>query len=258
MKAMPNLTETSLETLRRLGGRGLHVEAAARHRRVHDVRPVHQRVPGARHRQAARPARDRAEDRRGDGGQRRRTATSARRSATTSEITISAQLAVRADHRRGDLGVHQLQGVRRDLPGQHRDPRQDPRHAPLPVADGEQLPGRARQRVPGDGEPGQPVGHEPGRARRLGQGPRDVAVVDPGEPLDHRVPLLGRLRRLVRRQEQEGHAGDGQAAAPGRHRRGRSSDRARCAPATRPAAAATSTCSRCWRCRTSRCSTAWA
>ena len=64
--------------------------------------------------------------------------------------------------------MHELQGVRRDLPGQHRDPRQDPRHAPLPVADGEQLPGRARQRLSVDGEPGQPVGHEPGRAGRLG------------------------------------------------------------------------------------------
>ena len=59
------------------------------------------------------------------------------------------QQRVRADHRRGDLGVHELQGVRRDLPGQHRDPRQDPRHAPLPVADGERLPGRAGQRLPG-------------------------------------------------------------------------------------------------------------
>ena len=72
------------------------------------------------------------------------------------------QQRVRADHRRGDLGLHELQGVRRDLPGQHRDPRQDPRHAALPVADGVELPGRARQRLPGDGEPGQPVGHEPG------------------------------------------------------------------------------------------------
>ena len=48
--------------VRRLGRRGLHVEAAARHGRVHDVRPLHERVPGARHRQAARPARDRAQD----------------------------------------------------------------------------------------------------------------------------------------------------------------------------------------------------
>ena len=41
--------------VRRIRRRGLHVEAAARHRRLHDVRPLHERVPGARHRQAARP-----------------------------------------------------------------------------------------------------------------------------------------------------------------------------------------------------------
>jgi ferredoxin len=52
------------------------------------------------------------------------------------EITV-CQLAVRAHHSRGGLVVHLLQGVRRDLPGEHRDPRQDPRHAPLPDADGE-------------------------------------------------------------------------------------------------------------------------
>ena len=69
---------------------------------------------------------------------------------------------VRADHPGGDLGVHELQGVRRDLPGQHRDPRQDPRHAALPVADGVELPERAGQRVPRDGEPDEPLGHEPG------------------------------------------------------------------------------------------------
>ena len=54
------------------------------------------------------------------------------------------QLAVRAHHRRRGLGLHDLQGVRRDLPGQHRDPRQDPRHAALPVAHGVELPDRAR------------------------------------------------------------------------------------------------------------------
>ena len=56
--------------VRRVGGRGLHVEAAPRHRRLHDVRPVHRGVPGPRNRQAARPARDRAQDGRGDGGHR--------------------------------------------------------------------------------------------------------------------------------------------------------------------------------------------
>jgi hypothetical protein len=56
--------------LRRLHRRGLHLEAAARHRRLHHVRPLHQRVPGPRHRQAARPPRDRAQDRRGHGRHR--------------------------------------------------------------------------------------------------------------------------------------------------------------------------------------------
>ena len=46
------------------------------------------------------------------------------------------RLRLRAHHRRGGLGLHHLQGLRRDLPGQHRDPRQDPRHAALPVAHG--------------------------------------------------------------------------------------------------------------------------
>ena len=74
------------------------------------------------------------------------------------EITIGANSRVRAHHGRRGVGVHHVQGVRRDLPGQHRDPRQDPRHAPLPVADGVQLPHRTRQRLPSHGEPGQSVG----------------------------------------------------------------------------------------------------
>ena len=41
--------------VRRVGGRGLHVEAAAGHRRLHDVRTLHERVPRPRHRQATRP-----------------------------------------------------------------------------------------------------------------------------------------------------------------------------------------------------------
>jgi hypothetical protein len=74
--------------LRRLHRRGLHLEAAARHRRLHHVRPLHQRVPGSRHRQAARPPRDRAQDRRGHGRLGHPVGV-ARRSAPTAEITIS-------------------------------------------------------------------------------------------------------------------------------------------------------------------------
>ena len=43
--------------VRRLGGRGLHVEATPRHGRLHHVRAVHERVSGPRHRQTARPGR---------------------------------------------------------------------------------------------------------------------------------------------------------------------------------------------------------
>ena len=82
MKPMPNLTETALETFGAIGRRGLHLEAAARHRRLHDVRPLHERVPGPRHRQAARPARDRAQDGRGH-GRHRPPGRVARRSAST-------------------------------------------------------------------------------------------------------------------------------------------------------------------------------
>ena len=92
---------------------------------------------------------------------------------------------VRAHLVRGDLGVHELQGVRRDLPGQHRDPRQDPRHAPLPHADGERLPDRARQHVPVDGELRQRVRPEPGRPRRLGEQLEGVDIVEAGAPFDH-------------------------------------------------------------------------
>jgi hypothetical protein len=40
------------------------------------------------------------------------------------------------------------------------------------------------------------VGHEPGRAGRLGQGLDGIEVVDGGDALRPRVPLLGRLRRV--------------------------------------------------------------
>ena len=77
-------------------------------------------------------------------------------------------LGVRADHARRGVELHHLQGLRRELPGQHRDPRQDPRHAPLPLADGVQLPHRVRQRLPGHGELRQPLGHVAVRARPTG------------------------------------------------------------------------------------------
>ncbi len=56
--------------LRRLHHRQLHLEAAPRHRRLHDVRALHLGVPCQRDGQAPRPSRDRPEDRRGHGPHR--------------------------------------------------------------------------------------------------------------------------------------------------------------------------------------------
>ena len=242
--------------LRRGEDRGLHVEAAVRHRRVHDLRPVHVGVPCARDRQAARPARDRAEGRRGHGRDRRPDGLAAGRHGSRHHDRRRQR--VRAHHLRRAVGVHELQGVRRDLPGEHRDPRQDPRHAPLPHADGERLPDRARQHVPLDGELGQRVRHEPGRARRLGGvggRRRDRRARRRVRP---RVPLLRRVRGQLRRPQQEDGTRARRSCCSAPASTSRSSDRARCATATRRDARATSTSSRCSPCRTSRRSTTWA
>ena len=53
MRPMPNLRGDGGRRLRRLDHRGLHLEAAARPRRLHDVRSLHERVPQPRDRQAA-------------------------------------------------------------------------------------------------------------------------------------------------------------------------------------------------------------
>ena len=71
-------------------------------------------------------------------------------------------------------------------------------------------------------------------------------------PLDARVPLLGRLRRLLRRQEQEGHRSPPPSCCSAPASTSRSSARPNSAPATRPVVRATSTCSRCWPAPTSR------
>ena len=197
MKPMPNLDGDRARDLRRLHHRGLHLEAAARHRRLHHVRPLHLGLPGARHRQAARPPRDRAQDRRGH-GRAPATPQVSPPIGVDAEITVTADSALRAHHPRRGLGLHHLQGLRRDLPGQHRDPRQDPRHAPLPVAHGVELPDRAGQRLPlAWRTPATRGACQPERAGRLGQearGHRDHRRRRPARP---RVPLLGRLRRVA-------------------------------------------------------------
>ena len=53
---------------------------------------------------------------------------------------------LRAGAARGGVRLHHLPGLRRDLPGQHRDPRPHPRHAPLSHADGVRVPERTGPR----------------------------------------------------------------------------------------------------------------
>ena len=68
---------------------------------------------------------------------------------------------------------------------------------------------------------GNPWGMNQAERGDWAKGLDDVADRRPGRAARGRVPLLGRLRRQLRRQEQAGHAGDGQAAAPRRHHGGR-------------------------------------
>ena len=58
-----------------------------------------------------------------------------------------------------------------------------------------------------------PWGMSQGERADWTQGVENIEIVEGGDPLKAEVPLLGRLRRLVRRQEQEGHPVDGEAHA---------------------------------------------
>ena len=86
--------------------------------------------------------------------------------------------------------------------------------APQPGARGEPLPGRADRRLHGHGALRQPVGAAGQRAARLDQGAAvHGATAAPGRGRRSRrgeragVPLLGRLRRLLRRPQQARRAG---------------------------------------------------
>ena len=85
--------------------------------------------------------------------------------------------------------------------------------------------------------------------------PFEVPVYDGRAGRGDGVPVLDRLRGGVRRQGAEDRAGDRRAAAPRRRRLRRARSRRRPAPGIPPAGRATSSCSRCSRRRTSRCST---
>ena len=104
----------------------------------------------------------------------------ARRSASRTGIVIESERVLDRVQPEEVWSCTIVQGVRRDLPGEHRDPRQDPRHAPVPGAHGIELPHGAGQGLHGHGEPGQPMGN--GSTRPSG---------DWTKKLDFDVKILG-------------------------------------------------------------------
>jgi ferredoxin len=175
-----------------------------------------------------------------------------RRCAVVGEVARRGGAQPSADGQRhpggGRVAVHDLRLVRRGLPGAHRARRHDRRDPPQRGPGGVSLPEGAGCRVPQHGERRQPVGPAQVGAPRLGQGagrvrpggrrrrrwhrpgagrldgwprrwPRPVAH----DPLDaahggsrRPHPLLGRLRRRIRRSQPQGRARHGAAPPPGR------------------------------------------
>ena len=110
MKAMPNLMETELESFGASTIEDFTWKQLLDTERVHDVRPLHERLPGHATGKPLDP-RDRPEDRRGHGGHGTPPVAADRRGARHHH---RRRLGVRAGHR-GGVGLHHVQGLRRDL-----------------------------------------------------------------------------------------------------------------------------------------------
>ena len=243
--------------VRRVDDRGLHLEAAVRHRRVHDLRTLHVGVPGARDRQAARPARDRAEGRRGD-GRDRRPRRCRRRSASTATsrspptACSSASRPRSCGRARSCKACDEICPVNIEILDKILDMR---RYLSLMESD---FPAELGNTYRSMENSANVYGMNQGERGDWAESLEGVEIVEPGGAVRPRVPLLGRLRGQLRRPQQEDEPRASRSCCSAPASTSRSSARASCAPATRPAARATSTSSRCSRCRTSRRSTAWA
>ena len=156
----------------------------------------------------------------------------------------------RRRHRRGRaLGLHHLLVLPGAVPGAERARQQGHRHAPQPGARPRRVPAGGAAGLPQRREERQPVGHRRAHARRLGQGPRRPRA---RSRRARRVPLLGRLRRRLRRPRRQGARRRSSPCSRRPRSASPSSARTRPAAATPCAASATSTSSRCWPRRTSR------
>ncbi len=151
------------------------------------------------------------------------------------------------------LGLRDLRRLRAGVPGLDRARRPHRRSAPPPGDGRVELPVRGRADAARRRARVEPVGQGAVRAGRLGRRARRAGARArrPGA----RVPVLGRLRDLVRRACAQDRRSDRAAAAARPASTSRSSGRGRPAPAIRRAGWATSTCSRPTPSRTSRRST---
>ena len=203
------------------GRRGLHVEAAARHRRLHDVRALHQRLPRPRDRQAARSPRDRAQDRRGDGGHR----SFAPGGAVSPPLGIDAEITIGANSLFERITAEEIWActsckacdeicpVNIEILDKILDMR---RYLSLMESN---FPTELGTAYRGMENQGNPWGMNQGERADWAKGLDDVTIVDPGEPLTTEYLYWVGCAGSLRRQEQEGHPVDGEAAEAGRHRR---------------------------------------
>ena len=240
------------------------------------MRPLPGGLPGLEHREAAQPQDlhhghpGHVRDGRADHSTSSRTRRSCARPTASTTRPCRPRPPGDADRRHGHpvrrgLGLRDLRRVRRGLPGPHRARRQDRRPAPEPGPRGEPLPERADRRVPGDGEPGQPVGPAVVGAARL-----DEAAAVRGADRRRRWPppagstssrsCTGSAARPPSTRATRRSPARSPRACTRPASGSRSSARRSRAPAIRPAGWATTTSSRCSRWATSRrsTSTGWA
>ena len=218
MKPMPNLMETELETF----GAATVEDFTWKQLLDTDACTMCGRctvgVPGPRHRQAARPPRDRAQDRRGH-GRARATPQVSPPIGVDPEITISADsLFERITAEEiwactSCKACDEICPVNIEILDKILDMR---RYLSLMESNFPTELGNAYRSMENQGNPwGMSQGERADWARGL-DGIDDRRRLR--APLDHEYLYWVGLRRLVRRQEPEGHPGHGQAAAAGRHR----------------------------------------
>ena len=232
--------------LRRRHRRRPDLEGDARHLLLHRVRPLPGRVPGVCHRQDAvaqagdhGTARPGVRRRRGAGDRPRPGGDGGPAAAQRSDLTALVPSAV-PEESVWDCVTCGACVQACPVSIEHVDHIVDLRRHLVMVESSFPVRGRAdaaRRRALVE-----PLGQGAVRARRLGRRPRHP---DPRAGRDRaRVPVLGRLRELVRRARPPHGREHGEAAAEGRASTSRSSAPARPAPATRRGGSATSTCSR--------------